>query len=43
VEIFTIRSEYNMKLEALVHILFAYARTTLVINGKNRIEWFRFQ
>ncbi len=43
VEMFTVRSEHNMKLEALVHILFAYARTTLVINGKNRIEWFHFQ
>jgi hypothetical protein len=42
VEIFTIRSEFNMKLEALVHLLFAYARKTLVINGKNRIEWFSF-
>lgn len=42
VEIFTIRSEFNMKLEALVHLVFAYARKTLVINGKNRIEWFTF-
>jgi hypothetical protein len=39
---FTIRSEHNMKLEALVHLVFAYARKTKVINGKNRIEWFTF-
>jgi hypothetical protein len=32
-----------MKLEALVHLLFAYARKTKVINGKKRIEWFTFE
>lgn len=41
-EIFTVRSEFNGKLEALVHLVFAYARKTLIINGKRRVEWFEF-
>lgn len=41
-QIFTVRSLFNKKLEALVHILFSYAHQDRTINGKKRIEWFRF-
>jgi hypothetical protein len=39
-EIFTERSEYNKKLESLIHLIFDYARKKRIINGLNRIEWF---
>ena len=37
IEIFTIRTKYNSKLEAVVHALFNYSRKKRVINEKNRI------
>lgn len=42
-EVFTVRTLYNIKLEKLVHALFDFARQERVINGRRRIEWFRFQ
>ena len=33
---------YNIKLEFLVHQLFAYARKPRTLNNKNRKEWFYF-
>lgn len=41
-EMFTVHSLYNIKLEYLVHQLFAYARKPRVLNGKKRKEWFYF-
>ena len=42
-EIFTIRTEFNNKLEKLVHLFFAYARKIKFINGNRRIEWITFE
>jgi hypothetical protein len=41
-EVFTKVSNFNRKLERLIHLFFDFARFHRVRNGQNEIEWFKF-